>query len=83
MIASELVSCSEAIASMGDASDLDVVKQAWTNEFERPMNTSGREDKVKRLYQSRVKLDDQQQAKKDIDAYNSKYSGRFPHIEVK
>jgi hypothetical protein len=82
MIASELVSCSEAIASMGDASDLDVVKQAWTNEFERPMNTSGREDNVKSLYHTRVKLNDQQQAKRDIDAYNSKYSGRFPPIVV-
>jgi hypothetical protein len=81
-IASELVSCSEAIASMGDVSDLNLVKQAWSNEYERPMHTSGREDKVKRLYQSRVKLGDQQQAKKDIDAYNSKYSGRFPPIEV-
>lgn len=81
-IADELVSCSEAIASMGDASDLDLVKQAWINEFERPMNTSGREENVRRLYQSRVKLGDQQQAKKDIDAYNSKYSGRFPPIEA-
>lgn len=83
MIASELVSCSEAIASMGNVSDLDLVKQAWTNEFERPMNTSGREDNVKRLYQARVKLEDQQQAKADIDAYNLKYLGKFPPIDVK
>lgn len=82
LIASELVSCSEAIAAMGDRSDLDLVKQAWTNEFERPMNTTGREDNVKRLYRARVKLDDERQAKADLDAYNSKYSDTFPPITV-
>jgi hypothetical protein len=80
--ASELVSCSEAIAALGDTSDLDLVKEAWTNEFERPMSTSGREDNVKRLYRARVKLGDQRQAKADIEAYNSKHSGRFPPIDV-
>lgn len=81
-IASELVLCSEAIAAMGDVSDLELVKQAWINEFERPMSTSGREDKVRRLYRARVKLGDQRQAKADIESYNSKYSGRFPPIDV-
>jgi hypothetical protein len=82
MIASELVSYSEAIAAMGDVSDLVLVKQAWINEFEQPMSTSGREDNVKRLYRARVKLGDQRQAKADIESYNSKYSGRFPLIDA-
>ncbi len=81
-IASELVSCSEAIAAMGDTSDLDLVKEAWSNEFERPMSSSGREDNVKRLYRARVKLGDQRQAKADVEAYNSKHTGRFPPIVV-
>lgn len=79
---SELVSCSETIASIGDVTDLDLLKQIWLDHFERPMGTSGREDDIKRLYQSRVKLRDKVQAKKDIDSYNLKYSGRFPPIIV-
>lgn len=83
MIAVELVLCSVAIAAMGDLSDLDLVKQVWNKEFMSSVSTSNRETNMTLLYQARVKLNDQQQAKKDIDAYNSKYLGRYPPIKVK
>ncbi len=70
---SEMVSCMEALASIGDEQSIPVLRSAWQRLYGRPAHASLSVTKLFTAYKARVKIGDGEQALQDLEVYKERY----------
>ncbi len=73
----EMVTCMEALASIGDEKSIPILRSAWKRIYDCRPDRSISWRRLFRAYEARVKIGDDEQALKDLEAYRDRYYSEF------